>query len=230
MSASSAGEGRARRRVPRRALRRRRNLLGAVAGGHDVAGKHALVEMAELQRVLDRSLPAAILACGGLCPGHRGPPRVAGNWRGGRGGTRDAGCSSRLRAGLWRAAVLRESGRGGVDRGARARTSSVPGAKLKARSGCARPRARGSSRRRLRVICPDDIEGRLGLRVARTQHVGEVEADARPDAVFFEPGEPGRKSVPPLPLIAISSAGSEAAYSAASCTAASTWRRMTRSG
>ena len=36
--------------------------------------------------------------------------------------------------------------------------------------------------------------------------------------------------MPPLPLIAISSGRSEAAYSAASCTAASTWRRMTRSG
>ena len=42
---------------------------------------------------------------------------------------------------------------------------------------------------RFSVICPDRGVQRLGFRVARTLHVGEVEADARPDAVLFEPGE-----------------------------------------
>ena len=42
--------------------------------------------------------------------------------------------------------------------------------------------------------------------------------------------KPGRKSVPPRPLITISSGRSSAVYSAASCNAESTWRTMTRSG
>ena len=164
--------------------------LGAVAGGHDVAGKHALVEMAELQRVLDRSLPAAILACGGLCPGHGGPPRVAGKLSG--------------RAGLEPAmpVVPAGSGRGSGGRpccGNADRAAFIAAPRLGRRRSPERnsrldldalaPRLAVPVAGRLGIICPDDIEVRLILGVARAQHVGEVDTDAGPDTVFFEPGE-----------------------------------------
>ena len=129
--------------------------LGAVAGGHP--------RRREARARGDGGTPA----CPRPVPASRNP----GMWRSvswpwgsssccreivgaGGVGTRDAECSSRLRAGLWRAAVLRECGPGGVHRGAPARTSSIPGAQLKARSGCARPTARGSSRREARRNLP----------------------------------------------------------------------------
>ena len=51
---------------------------------------------------------------------------------------------------------------------------------------------------RVAPIAPDDREARLRVGVARTQHVGEVEADAGPDVVLLEPGE-ARPEVGPAP-------------------------------
>ena len=51
---------------------------GALAGRHDVAWQNAVPDVAELFRLFHRTLPTAILASGGLYPGHGVAPRSAG--------------------------------------------------------------------------------------------------------------------------------------------------------